>query len=241
VIVALSVALAGCGSTVASQIAAPGDVSCAVNAAAPQQLLASGGDRLNVAMTTSRDCLWNVVVVASWLQVTPSSGQGGAALVVTASANAGTDPRVATVSVNGTVLTIVQSGTSGSNAASASPAPAASPEPTPVVPVSPDPTPPAAPGVPSTPVVTCTPSVSPTAITLDVDGGDGLIRVTIAAGCRWTAASSDGWIDITAGASGTGSGAVAYSVGKHKGKGSRTGELIVAGITVAVTQDGGKT
>src|SRR5262249_35145944 len=151
------------------------------------------------------------------------SGQGGGALIFTASANPGSDPRVATVSVNGTPITIVQAGVTA-------PAPS-SPAQTPA-----SPAPGSAPASPAT-VVTCSPSVSPTAVSVGGDGGDGLIRVSIAAGCRWSATSTAGWIDITAGAAGTGSGAVAYSVAKHKGKGGRTGELVVAGIAVPLTQD----
>jgi hypothetical protein len=227
-IAASTVVLGACGSTVATQVAAPGDVACAVSPTAPQQLLASGGDHVDIWMTAARDCLWNVSVAATWLQVSPASGQGRAAVIFTASSNPGSEPRMATVLVNGTPITIVQAGvTTSSGPSSTSTMPAV-------------PTGTGAAPAPPLPTVTCVPSVSPTAVTFAGDGGDGLIRVSIASGCRWTATSTAGWIDITAGASGTGSGAVAFTVAKHKGNGGRSGELVVAGTTVPVTQDGGK-
>ncbi|MEP7116805.1 MAG: BACON domain-containing carbohydrate-binding protein [Acidobacteriota bacterium] len=59
--------------------------------------------------------------------------------------------------------------------------------------------------------------------------------VTAAGGCAWTATSSVPWIAVTAGASGTGNGAVALSVAANPGS-VRTGTIIVAGQIFTVTQ-----
>jgi hypothetical protein len=59
--------------------------------------------------------------------------------------------------------------------------------------------------------------------------------VTATAGCSWTAVSNDGWIEVTAGANGTGNGSVAFKVSKNGGN-ERTGTLTIAGQTFTVTQ-----
>ncbi|MFN2416039.1 MAG: M36 family metallopeptidase [Pyrinomonadaceae bacterium] len=85
---------------------------------------------------------------------------------------------------------------------------------------------------------TCTYSISPTSASFAAAGGSGTVNVTAGAGCAWTAASNAGFIGITSGASGTGSGTVSYSVGANAGTTSRTGTLTIAGKTFTVTQAG---
>ncbi len=71
-------------------------------------------------------------------------------------------------------------------------------------------------------------------------GAEVSASVTVASGCAWTASSSVAWVTILAGASGTGSGAVAFSVAANPG-GVRTGTVTVAGQTFTVTQAGATT
>lgn len=86
-------------------------------------------------------------------------------------------------------------------------------------------------------IVVCTYSVAPTSVTVPTDKVTSVsVAVTAPAGCAWTARSNDGWIDVTAGASGTGNGTVAFDVEKGGGKKGRTGTLTVAGRTVTITQ-----
>ena len=56
-------------------------------------------------------------------------------------------------------------------------------------------------------------------------------------GCAWTARSNEAWITVTSGASGNGSGSVAFIVDGPQGKNDRTGTLTIAGHTFTVTQD----
>ena len=61
------------------------------------------------------------------------------------------------------------------------------------------------------------------------------VMVTTAPGCAWTAASESAFLAVTAGATGTGSGTVRYTVAANAG-GPRTGALAVAGRRVTVYQ-----
>jgi hypothetical protein len=83
----------------------------------------------------------------------------------------------------------------------------------------------------------CTYTIDPTSATVGDDGATGLmVAVTAATGCAWTASSNAGWLQITAGSSGTGNGNVTYNVADFGGS-SRTGTLTIAGRTFTVTQE----
>jgi hypothetical protein len=85
--------------------------------------------------------------------------------------------------------------------------------------------------------VGCSYSINPASASIKRDGGNGpAVTVTATAGCSWTAASNDAWITVTAGASGTGNGNVAFKVSKNDGA-QRTGTLTIAGQTFTVTQE----
>ena len=66
-------------------------------------------------------------------------------------------------------------------------------------------------------------------------GGSGLINVTKAAGCAWTAVSNASWITNVAPASGSGNGPVTYNVAANS-TGCRSGTITVGGRTFTVTQ-----
>lgn len=82
----------------------------------------------------------------------------------------------------------------------------------------------------------CSYTIAPTSQDFANSGGPGgPVTVTTQSGCAWTAASNASWITVTSGASGTGSGAVAFTVAANTG-GARTGTLTIAGSTFTVTQ-----
>jgi hypothetical protein len=84
----------------------------------------------------------------------------------------------------------------------------------------------------------CTYSISPTSASYGSGGGDGTVSVSTTPGCPWTAFSNSGWIHVTGGASGNGSGTVSYSVDANSG-GARTGTMTIAGRTFTVNQAAG--
>lgn len=79
-------------------------------------------------------------------------------------------------------------------------------------------------------------TVSPTTKTMLGDGGNETITVTSPTGCAWTATSNTNWLTITSGASGTGNGAVGYTVAANDTGTPRTATLNVGNTTFAVTQ-----
>ena len=69
-------------------------------------------------------------------------------------------------------------------------------------------------------------------------GGSGSITVTTSAGCFWSASSDSAFLQITSGSSGTGPGAVQFSVPQNSGA-ARVGIITIAAQTYTVTQAGG--
>jgi PKD repeat protein len=84
----------------------------------------------------------------------------------------------------------------------------------------------------------CTYSISPTSISVGATGGTGSTSVTAPAGCSWSANTSQSWIHITSGSTGSGNGTVSFSVDGNGGTTSRSGTIQVAGKTFTVNQDG---
>ena len=84
--------------------------------------------------------------------------------------------------------------------------------------------------------VTCTYFVSPTTASAADGASSASIGVTTQTGCTWTASSNAGFLGITSGSSGSGSGTVGYSVAANGVASARSGTLMVAGQTVTVNQ-----
>ncbi len=84
----------------------------------------------------------------------------------------------------------------------------------------------------------CTYEINPKSAPYSSAGGAGNVGVATGSACLWTAVSNAPWITITAGASGTGSGVVDYTVAANPDLNGRTGTMTVAGNTFTVMQDG---
>ncbi|MBL8175542.1 MAG: S-layer homology domain-containing protein [Bryobacterales bacterium] len=84
----------------------------------------------------------------------------------------------------------------------------------------------------------CVFSLSPPNASTGASGASGTFAVTGGAGCGWTAASGSSWISVTSGASGSGSGTVAYTVQANTGA-ARTGTITAAGLTFTINQSAG--
>jgi hypothetical protein len=82
----------------------------------------------------------------------------------------------------------------------------------------------------------CTFELSAPGIEMPAAGGEASVGVaTNLPQCEWTAVANDAWITVTAGASGTGGGTVAFTVAANAGE-ARAGTLTIAGLTYTVQQ-----
>ncbi len=81
----------------------------------------------------------------------------------------------------------------------------------------------------------CTYSIAPAAQQFGSAGGSGGVNVTTGVGCGWAFAEGLPWLTVTAGETGTGSGAASYTVAANTG-GPRSGRADIAGQKLTVTQ-----
>jgi hypothetical protein len=86
--------------------------------------------------------------------------------------------------------------------------------------------------------VPCSYTILPSSADFTHTGGAGSLGVTADGACNWTVASNAGWIIVTSGASGSGTGSVGYSVAANSSGLSRIGTVTAAGRTHTVTQAG---
>jgi len=88
--------------------------------------------------------------------------------------------------------------------------------------------------------VKCNYRITPTSFTHNANNGTGTVNVAVYSGCEWTAASHNDWLTITSGNSGNGNGTVNYSVVSNPSQTGRNGQLTIAELPFAVTQEGNK-
>jgi hypothetical protein len=67
-------------------------------------------------------------------------------------------------------------------------------------------------------------------------GGASSVSVTAGTGCAWTAVSAAPWLVITDGASGSGAGAVQFTVEANATGAPRSGTLNIANVAFTLTQ-----
>ena len=84
----------------------------------------------------------------------------------------------------------------------------------------------------------CTFSLSGSAQSFSVVGGTGNVTVTTSSGCSWNVTSSESWLTVVTGASGTGAGVVVFQVAPNTTGQARAASLSVGGQTFTVNQAG---
>ena len=82
----------------------------------------------------------------------------------------------------------------------------------------------------------CTFSLSGSGQSFDVTGGTGNVRVNTSSDCAWSATSSDSWLIVVNGASGTGPGTIVFQVAGNTTGRARSGTLSIGGETFTVNQ-----
>ncbi|MBW2259222.1 MAG: BACON domain-containing protein [Deltaproteobacteria bacterium] len=81
-------------------------------------------------------------------------------------------------------------------------------------------------------------SIDPVIEQFDSTGDSDSVSVTAPDGCDWTATTTDSWINITSGDTGSGDGTVEYKVDANPNQSLRTGKILIAGLPCTVIQDG---
>jgi hypothetical protein len=104
----LAVIAAACGGTTVTELSGPGPVRCLTSFATPSPTVPAAGGSATVTISAERECTWSARGDSSWLQVSPTSGQGEAPVTVTASANPAGSPRSADLIVNDQRLSVRQ-------------------------------------------------------------------------------------------------------------------------------------
>lgn len=84
----------------------------------------------------------------------------------------------------------------------------------------------------------CSYSISPAHVSIGQASSAAKVTVTASAGCAWTTRTTDPWITVTNGASGTGNGFVSYSVAANSTPEMRSGVITVAGLPFTISQKG---
>ena len=82
---------------------------------------------------------------------------------------------------------------------------------------------------------TCTPMVEPAALDVPATAATQMVRLEVAAGCAWTAASGAPWLTIASEASGQGAATVRIAIAQNTGA-ARTGTVTIASQAVTVRQ-----
>jgi hypothetical protein len=88
----------------------------------------------------------------------------------------------------------------------------------------------------ATTIISAAPSLSSASQSFPAGGGNGIVNVTAPAGCSWQASTTDSFITLTEGASGSGDGTVTYSVAAHSNTSNRSGTITIAGQIFTVVQ-----
>jgi hypothetical protein len=105
---ALVAALAAwaCGSTSMTSVG-PSPAKCEVSLPATSRSVAASGGNISFPVSTQPECTWSTSTQASWLAVSPASGQGAGQIDVAVAANVG-PARTATITAAGQTVTVVQ-------------------------------------------------------------------------------------------------------------------------------------
>jgi hypothetical protein len=82
----------------------------------------------------------------------------------------------------------------------------------------------------------CTFSLSGSGQSFNATGGTGSVSVNTSSGCAWSATSSESWLTVVSGASGTGTGVVMFQVAANTTGQARTASLSIGGQTFTVNQ-----
>lgn len=99
--------VAGCGTEV-SQLAGPDGVRCSTAITGVPASVPATASQATGVVATERDCSWTATSSASWLSVSPGTGQGETTITLSIGANGTSSGRSATLIVNDARVTLTQ-------------------------------------------------------------------------------------------------------------------------------------
>lgn len=103
-------AATGCGGASETEIIGPDLIRCATEVSLDPASVPADGARVTVSIHAARECEWTAATEASWLQLSPSSGQGDGTIAVTAAPNTRASARTAGIRINDQLLNLTQEG-----------------------------------------------------------------------------------------------------------------------------------
>ena len=107
--VALALVAAACSDSAVTQTTGPDSVArCQTAFTGLPTSVAPSAARLTATVSTTRECLWNIESEASWVRVTPDSGQGEASVSVVVAENPAAIDRSAVLVLNGSRVAVSQ-------------------------------------------------------------------------------------------------------------------------------------
>src|SRR5688500_2697241 len=96
------------GGTSVSELSGPTGVRCQSGFAVPPAGFPADGGRVTVVVSAARECSWSASADASWLQLSPSAGQGESEVTIVVAANQQARPRTGTIVLNDSRTTVTQ-------------------------------------------------------------------------------------------------------------------------------------
>jgi hypothetical protein len=87
------------------------------------------------------------------------------------------------------------------------------------------------------PPPTCVLSLSPTSLSIPIEGGSSSFKVSVEAGCAWSVDRAPSWVALRL-KSGTGASDVGFAVAQNPGA-PRSDVITVSGQTIKISQAGG--
>jgi len=97
-----------CGSTSVTQSTAPEVIARCQTTLGTVPTIPAAGGKVEVGVVAERECAWTAASNSSWIQISPSSGQGESSITLTANSNPQGTARNGNVSINSNQVAVTQ-------------------------------------------------------------------------------------------------------------------------------------
>jgi hypothetical protein len=97
-----------CGSTSVTQSTAPEVIARCQTTLGTVPTIPAAGGKVEVGVAAERECAWTAASNSSWIQISPTSGQGESSITLTANSNPQGTARNGNVSINNNQVAVTQ-------------------------------------------------------------------------------------------------------------------------------------